>query len=511
MERPSFIDLSTGTSSTYSIYRLKKWLYYIVVPIVVILILGAWIYWPSSKKGTEPSSSPPTIVTEKYEVCKSLSCIETAQFMLNNMNKSVNPCDNFYQFACGNFKNKNTIPHGKINTDIYHIYEEIIRKQYQLILEKNEDDSDSKATKIAKRLYQTCVFNSESLPNDTFDKLTNLTVDQIKLIEKTLQKNLEYIKEKNCVDLVEMSHPMALSSLYYQTHDKIKSWNLAYEMTKKIRNCFTQNVLNKINWLDDPVSIKETLGWGSLALSEYPEFPKSLLNVSIVDQSYSSVTNIPTDYIGNINLINMHKVTTVLQKSNGEIYNNPSKIIGISGFYNQDEKISVLPGGILQGIYFDLERPEHLNYGAFGSVMASKMIHILDNTMASRYYKFDQSCFSEKLKEYEIKYKPEIDELKFARNNYLNNLGVWLIHKVYEEWKTNNNNNNIKHIIGLEEFTQDQQFWLSYANTMCSKNDNSNEYYMIKSLSNLPEFTKDFQCKNNTKMYSINNKCKLFA
>lgn len=89
-------------------------------------------------------------------------------------------------------------------------------------------------------------------------------------------------------------------------------------------------------------------------------------------------------------------------------------------------------------------------------------------------------------------------------------MGIWLIREVYQEWKKNNKNEKVKQVVGLEEFTPDQQFWLSYANTMCSKNDTLNEHRVIGSLSNLPGFSTDFQCKNDTKM-NVNNKCKLFA
>ncbi|XP_044019394.1 neprilysin-3-like [Aphidius gifuensis] len=512
MERPSFVDLSTGRTSNYT--RVVQWRWFrqtIAAIVVTLLILGVWIFWPSS------SPQPPvTPVPRKYELCKSLSCIETAQIMLNNMDKSVNPCDNFYQFACGKFKDNNAIPHGEINTDIYHIYKDKIRQQYQSILEKNETDSDSKASKIAKSLYKKCVSNSKRLPKDTLEKLTNLTAEQKNLIKKTLQNNLEYMKEKNCVDLVEVSHPMALSALYYQTYNKSKLWNLANTMTINIRDTFINKTLDKINWSKNTMyPAKMAISSKLLTIPKITEFPKSLFNASIVDGPYSSVANIPNDYLGHINLINMNQVTPMFETGIGTLSEISSEIIGISGLFTGDKKIEVIPGGILQGIFFGLDRPEHLNYGAFGSVMALRMTQVLTDQEAIAYqladhYTFDRSCFAKQYGKYEIKNKKKNDENAFVRSNYIHNLGIWLIREVYQEWKKNNKNKNIKSVVGLEEYTQDQQFWLSYANTMCSKNDNLNEYRVIGSLSNLPEFLTDFQCKNNTKMY-INNKCKLFA
>lgn len=260
--------------------------------------------------------------------------------MLTNMDKSVNPCDNFYQFACGKFKDKNAIPHGKMNTDIYHIYKDKIRQQYQSILEKNEADSDSKASKIAKSLYKTCVANSEALPKDSLEKLTNLTAEQKQLIEKTLQSNFGYMKEKNCVDLVKISHPMALSALYYQTYNKYESWDLANAMTINMRDTIITTTLEKINWSKNAMyPAKKAITFELLTIPNITEFPKSLLNASIVDESYNSVKNIPNDYLGHINLINTNQVTPKLGTGADKLSEISSEIIGISGLFNHDKQV----------------------------------------------------------------------------------------------------------------------------------------------------------------------------
>ena len=48
-----------------------------------------------------------------------LECIETAADLIDRMDSSVDPCDDFYQFACGGYVKKTVIPEDKSRTSMF--------------------------------------------------------------------------------------------------------------------------------------------------------------------------------------------------------------------------------------------------------------------------------------------------------------------------------------------------------------------------------------------------------
>lgn len=46
------------------------------------------------------------------EICQSTECVETSYKILSAMNQSVDPCEDFYNYACGGWIERNHIPPG---------------------------------------------------------------------------------------------------------------------------------------------------------------------------------------------------------------------------------------------------------------------------------------------------------------------------------------------------------------------------------------------------------------
>ena len=56
------------------------------------------------------------IDSKSDKVCLSESCVITSANLLKQMNRDVNPCDDFYKFACGGFIDNTVLPEHKTRT-----------------------------------------------------------------------------------------------------------------------------------------------------------------------------------------------------------------------------------------------------------------------------------------------------------------------------------------------------------------------------------------------------------
>lgn len=81
----------------------------------------------------------------------------TASHLLSAMNRSVDPCQNFFEYACGTWNQKHVIPEDRSSVSTF----EVLADQQQLILkgllEESITDAESAATRKAKTFYKTCM------------------------------------------------------------------------------------------------------------------------------------------------------------------------------------------------------------------------------------------------------------------------------------------------------------------------------------------------------------------
>ncbi|CAK9802982.1 Endothelin-converting enzyme 1 [Anthophora quadrimaculata] len=96
--------------------------------------------------------------TEEYrEMCQSEECVKTAARIIEAMNRSVNPCQDFYKFACGGWISKNPIPQSETSWDQLSVLREQLLKNLRVLLEESDDGNQLRSVRLARALYKTCM------------------------------------------------------------------------------------------------------------------------------------------------------------------------------------------------------------------------------------------------------------------------------------------------------------------------------------------------------------------
>uniref|UniRef100_A0A0R3RL50 Neprilysin n=1 Tax=Elaeophora elaphi TaxID=1147741 RepID=A0A0R3RL50_9BILA len=97
------------------------------------------------------------------EVGTSPGYIKAAYYLLSSMNQSVNPCDDFFEYACGRWISEHPIPSDLSTYEVStSVREKVARKMQELY--DSKQSTNSKAMDAVKTIYQTCM-NTDRLHN----------------------------------------------------------------------------------------------------------------------------------------------------------------------------------------------------------------------------------------------------------------------------------------------------------------------------------------------------------
>jgi len=90
-------------------------------------------------------------------VCLSPDCVKTAARILEAMDESVDPCDDFFEYACGTWNGVNSIPDDRPNYNTFRKLDDELQADLKELLESPVLKNDTMAIKNVKWLHQSCL------------------------------------------------------------------------------------------------------------------------------------------------------------------------------------------------------------------------------------------------------------------------------------------------------------------------------------------------------------------
>ncbi|CDW57428.1 Peptidase family M13 containing protein [Trichuris trichiura] len=372
---------------------------------------------------------------------------------------------------------------------------------------------------------------------------------------------------KTCVPAVVGWMEMATGALYVESHFNQKDKEEAVALIDHIRLAFTE-LVKKLDWMDDETkSIAIEKAQEMINHIGYPEF---INNKTLLDKYYEGLLLYDNDTYFEVsrkasNWLNQREMLELLKPFNRNRFDTSPAIV--NAFYSPEKnvistmvlRLSTLirvimlvvafPAGILQPPFFNGEYLKAINYGSIGAVIGHEITHGFDD-QGSQYDKngnlkdwwtptaFERfrertTCIIEQYNNYTV---PDINIKVNGRltqgENIADNAGVkeaylasdFLAYKNY----IMNNGKEEPRLPGLVNMTNDQIFFLSYANVSFSPlypvgnvgkrfwcghkkpaaslqqvltDPHSPEMFrVIGVLSNLDEFAKTFNCKPGSQM-----------
>ncbi|XP_050430233.1 neprilysin-2 isoform X2 [Adelges cooleyi] len=94
---------------------------------------------------------------EKDNICLTPGCVKAASAVINNMDPSVDPCDDFYEFSCGNFIKETIIDDDKTSHTTFSAISDSLLNKLRLIVTEPIKNNEPKPFRMAKLLYKSCM------------------------------------------------------------------------------------------------------------------------------------------------------------------------------------------------------------------------------------------------------------------------------------------------------------------------------------------------------------------
>lgn len=306
-----------------------------------------------------------------------------------------------------------------------------------------------------------------------------------------------------------------------------------------------RSFLGDYKWLDNhtKLNIQNKLD----SMKYYIGYPPWILDKNKIENYYAelefnSSESALTNYVKMIKFSKKQILKTLTEENDRNSWPKfpEFSMSTVNAFYAAHLNIFVLPAAILNPPMLDINVPLYLTFGSLGTVIGHEITHGFDTNgrvrnsfgnlpdhemwtaTAIRNYKNRTECFIKQYSNYKIG-NMTIDGNSTLAENIADNGAIHEAFWAYKDWLKENREGKVEESLpALTDFTHEQLFFISFAQSWCHiasrkslqmqiKTDEHtpNKYRVIGALANSKEFAEAFNCVNNNIM-NQKEKCNIW-
>lgn len=179
-----------------------------------------------------------------------------------------------------------------------------------------------------------------------------------------------------CTDIALSYFPHAVGSLYVRKHFKEEAKENVMDMVNNLKEAFKE-ILDDIDWMDDKT--KEEAHKKADLMKAQMAYADELIDDAKLTAYYADF-DVEIDVANYYDTIlklgiasttfSLNRLRQPVDKDDWASFVTPAIV---NAFYSSLENTIKFPAGILQGAFFNADRPHYMNYGAIGFVIGHEV------------------------------------------------------------------------------------------------------------------------------------------
>ena len=171
----------------------------------------------------------------------------------------------------------------------------------------------------------------------------------------------------------------AVGAMYAKKYFPLESKDAADDMVEYIRAEF-KKMLDELDWMDPVTRAKAHTKVDKI--TPHVAYAKEILDDGLINEFYSGLEMKDDSYLLNIlrlkKFINLYYAKEFRKKIDKKDWRTHGGAAIVNAFYNPNENSIQFPAGILGGVFFEVDRPLYMNFGAIGFVVGHEITHGFD-------------------------------------------------------------------------------------------------------------------------------------